>query len=595
MLLGLFLNLGCKKEDATPTQQATTVGSIQGKVLYGLTGAGIPNVSVQTIPPSSAVLTSTTGDFTIDEAETGTYTVIASKNTYTEGRITVTVTAGETTTANLLMNDSIGQIPSTPALSNPLNNSVFVPLPITCVWNASTGATSYTLQISASSEFGNYEFNQSGLIGTSRLVTGLKNFRQYYWRVSATNSFGTTGYSEVFNFNTEPGGTAPNAPILVTPANNANQIVLPPTLTWSASTGATSYSLQVSASSTFQNFAFDQSGLTEESKQVTALRSSTKYYWRVKAFNSFGASDYSTTYNFTTDGTVPSTPTLVSPLNNSSVPLPPTLIWNASTGAASYTLQISTDSTFTGSVNTISNFIGSTIKYTMLLNRTKYYWRVTAQNSIGNSEYSSIYCFTTTIGGGLPCAGTPTVTYRGKIYNTVQIHTQCWLKENLDVGEMIQGSVTPSHNGIVEKYCYDNNAVNCATYGGLYNWNEAMEYLRVSGGQGICPSGWHIPSVYEFQDLFDAVSGNNTALKAIGQGTGGGQGTNESGFSALLAGSRDSDGQFYHLLNRARFWSSTEYGAINALNMYFFNYDSSIYFSQYFGIGAGLSIRCVKN
>ena len=35
--------------------------------------------------------------------------------------------------------------------------------------------------------------------------------------------------------------------------------------------------------------------------------------------------------------------------------------------------------------------------------------------------------------------GTLTVTYAGKTYNTVQIGSQCWLKENLDVGTILSG------------------------------------------------------------------------------------------------------------------------------------------------------------
>jgi hypothetical protein len=77
------------------------------------------------------------------------------------------------------------------------------------------------------------------------------------------------------------------------------------------------------------------------------------------------------------------------------------------------------------------------------------------------------------IDGG-PCA-TPTVTYAGKTYNTVQIGKQCWLKENLDVGTRINGSVNQTDNGTIEKYCYNDDPANCTTYGGLYTWNESMQ------------------------------------------------------------------------------------------------------------------------
>ena len=73
--------------------------------------------------------------------------------------------------------------------------------------------------------------------------------------------------------------------------------------------------------------------------------------------------------------------------------------------------------------------------------------------------------------------GASRVSYGGKDYNTVLIGSQCWLKENLDVGTMINGSNQQTNNGIIEKYCYNNVPNNCSTYGGLYQWNEAMQYF----------------------------------------------------------------------------------------------------------------------
>jgi len=199
------------------------------------------------------------------------------------------------------------------------------------------------------------------------------------------------------------------------------------------------------------------------------------------------------------------------------------------------------------------------------------------------------------LSAGPPCPGLPIVTYAGKVYNTVQIGSQCWLKENLDVGTIIQGSDTSKDNGTIEKYCYNNEPTNCNTYGGLYQWNEAMQYTTAEGAQGICPSGWHIPTYAEFQTLYTAVSGDGNALKAIGQGTGDGAGTNTSGFSALLAGYRDINGYFFDLSYLAYFWSSTEHNSTSADNMYLYYYGSNIYLSYYDVKELGFSVRCVKD
>jgi uncharacterized protein (TIGR02145 family) len=194
-----------------------------------------------------------------------------------------------------------------------------------------------------------------------------------------------------------------------------------------------------------------------------------------------------------------------------------------------------------------------------------------------------------------PCPGVPTVDYGGKTYNTVQIGSQCWLKENLDVGTMIDSMANASNNGIIEKYCYRNNPANCTIYGGLYQWNEAMQYDTKQGAQGICPTGWHIPDTSDFITLGNTVNWNDNTLKAIGQGIGNGAGTNTSGFSGLLAGYRSDDGGFFDLGSYATFWSSTEssYGG-GAANMKL-DYDDSDYGGWASFFEEGYSVRCLKD
>ncbi len=312
--------------------------------------------------------------------------------------------------------------------------------------------------------------------------------------------------------------------------------------------------------------------------------------------------------NTNAGGTTPQPPTLSSPSNGAtSVAIPPTLSWNSSTGAVSYTLQVSTSSSFTSYVYNQSGLTNTSQQISGLSNSINYYWRVSATNSYGTSNPSSAWSFTTASGssGGSSCV--PTVTYLGKTYNTVQIGTQCWLKENLDVGTMIQGNQEQTNTGTVEKYCYNNDANNCATYGGLYQWAEAVQYKNgatnttspnpaFSGNvQGICPPGWHIPTKTEFETLGTAVSNNNSnALKAIGQGAGSGAGTNTSGFSALLAGDRTDDGDFRNLGKYTYFWYSTEVDINNAYNVFLYYYDSNIYMNGH-GKGYGFSVRCVKD
>src|ERR1035437_1005379 len=189
------------------------------------------------------------------------------------------------------------------------------------------------------------------------------------------------------------------------------------------------------------------------------------------------------------------------------------------------------------------------------------------------------------------CSGIPTVTYSGKTYNTIQIGTQCWLKENLDVGIMVKGSVQQTNNGTIEKYCWGDDPAYCKTYGGLYQWNEAMQYVTTPGTKGICPTGWHIPTYAEFQTLSTAVGGDGNALKAIGQGS---TSTNTNGFLALLGGYRNSYIFFIRLGLDTDIWSSTEYFATNANYMNLNNNDGNVTFYNYTEETA-LSIRCTKD
>jgi len=203
---------------------------------------------------------------------------------------------------------------------------------------------------------------------------------------------------------------------------------------------------------------------------------------------------------------------------------------------------------------------------------------------------------------GSPCPGIATVTYAGKTYNTIQIGDQCWLKENLNVGTRINGSADQTNNSTIEKYCYNDVESNCTTYGGEYQWAEAIQYQNgatnttspnpafTGNVQGICPSGWHIPSLVEFQTLSTTVSNDANSLKAVGQGSG----TNTSGFSALLAGCRGINGTVGTLDFNTFFSSSTENSPDNAFYVYLYAYFSDIYLF-YNEKENGYSVRCLKD
>jgi len=204
------------------------------------------------------------------------------------------------------------------------------------------------------------------------------------------------------------------------------------------------------------------------------------------------------------------------------------------------------------------------------------------------------------------CISMPTVTYAGKTYNTVQIGTQCWLKENLNVGNWIPGNQEQTNNQTIDKYCYNDDENNCTTYGGLYQWAEAVQYKNGASNttsqnpafsdnvQGICPTGWHIPTKAEFESLKASANSSSNALKAVGQGTGTGAGTNTSGFSALLAGRRDISSNFTSLGNGALFWNSSGFASGNGYLMILW-YDDKNINMDYGAKSYGFSVRCIKD
>ncbi len=203
------------------------------------------------------------------------------------------------------------------------------------------------------------------------------------------------------------------------------------------------------------------------------------------------------------------------------------------------------------------------------------------------------------------CDGTPKVYYEGGSYNdsdgngdyysTVLIGGQCWMKENLNVGTRIDASGDmDATNGTIEKYCSNDIESNCDTLGGLYQWDEAMQNSLTEEAQGICPPGWHIPTLAEMTTLNTTVSDDSNALKVIGEGTGDGAGTNTSGFSALLSGYRGTTGNFLNLGFGTLFWSSTLHLTNNAHYMYLFHNTSIIALGNT-SWNNGFSVRCLQD
>jgi hypothetical protein len=197
------------------------------------------------------------------------------------------------------------------------------------------------------------------------------------------------------------GVVVPPVPMLSTPPDSATGIVTSPYVSWTASSGAASYHLQVSTDQNFGTVAFDQNNIIGTLYQLRGLQKSTLYYWRVSAFGLF-SSGYSAPWRFTTLVEIPDTPVLLFPPDNATnVPINTVLSWSPSSGATSYHFQVATDPAFASIV--LDNY-SSVASWQLggLLNSVYYYWRVSASNSAGASDFSPTQSFST-----IPAATAP--------------------------------------------------------------------------------------------------------------------------------------------------------------------------------------------
>ena len=170
------------------------------------------------------------------------------------------------------------------------------------------------------------------------------------------------------------------------------------------------------------------------------------------------------------------------------------------------------------------------------------------------------------------------------------------VQKKLNVGTLLDSTASQTDNGTIEKYCYNDETTNCTAYGGFYQWDEAMQYYTTIGAQGICPTGWHIPTNAQLHILEDAVASDGNALKAIGEGDSDGVGTNTSGFSALLAGDRAYNSFFNALGYYTTFWSSDQFvGIVNVGYLLVLRYNNSIISINNGDKSYGFSVRCLKN
>jgi hypothetical protein len=303
----------------------------------------------------------------------------------------------------------------TPTQISPLNNSTGNPLNLNLVWTKPALATGYNLVLSTDAGFTTTLLNDSTLTDSLKALTNLNPLTTYYWKVRAKNAAGWGSFSSVYNFKTI--GTATQV-VLSTPANNSTGQPTSLTFKWFKAIDLTdnlnkkknnkgeadgplsvsNYWFELSTDSLFVTGVTRDSLLTDTTKSLTGLNNLTKYYWRVKGKNQINWGSFSSVWNLTTIISVPASPVLLTPVNNSTgISLTPALTWNTVSGASSYRIQVSTDSTFAATQWDTTGVAGitTTVPAGKLTGLTKYYWRVNATNAGGTSSFSNIWNFRT--------------------------------------------------------------------------------------------------------------------------------------------------------------------------------------------------------
>ena len=202
----------------------------------------------------------------------------------------------------------------------------------------------------------------------------------------------------------------------------------------------------------------------------------------------------------------------------------------------------------------------------------------------------------------------------GQTYSTVLINNQEWMATNLNFGTFVSDEKNSSFvQKSGQKFCLDNYEPNCHFDGGLYQWHNALgldslcsnqscsPLIQTSKQQGICPTGWHIPSSADWDSLDVFLGGNYLAgmkmkMNLTSYSTWNDISANDgnsSGFSALPVGYRTNVGYIPRGTD-AKFWVSAETDLNNG---------KSRWLGQFMKISAepaaaklsGYSVRCLKD
>ena len=279
-----------------------------------------------------------------------------------------------------------------PQLIDPPNNSGSINnIGPVVKWHKLKGASVYTVQVSTDPSFGTTVFSKDIATDTVAKLGNLQLYTRYYWRVAGKSSKAQGPWSDVWSFYTKLKPVTLKSPAYGS-IGQPNQVLLQ----WNLTEGANKYEVQIAKDSLFSQMVFE--GLSDQNDRHLSkiLENFTTYWWRIKALDDNGESDWSVAWAFTT---VISAPELVSPYDASkNEKINNTLEWKDYNAASSYHLQVALNSSFTELVVNDSNVTTNKYDINILTYFTKYYWRVRLYANNSPGLWSTVWSFTTGIG-----------------------------------------------------------------------------------------------------------------------------------------------------------------------------------------------------
>ncbi len=250
-------------------------------------------------------------------------------------------------------------------------------------WEKVKGAAEYLLDVAINATFTSIVSGYQGKVitDTSEMVTGLQAGDEYFVRLRAKNGVGTSEFSETATILMLTNAPDPSE------ATNISQVGFE--FSWDDVFGADNYLLDIANSESFESFVegYEGKSVTETTEIVSDLEAGNTYYYRLRAENQTGTSDYSDTVSVLL---IPATPNAISISEITQTSFITT--WNSSHGAASYRMDVALDAEFNEIVEGLENVSIENTQITVenLSEGTQYFVRVRAVNTTGTTGSSEV-------------------------------------------------------------------------------------------------------------------------------------------------------------------------------------------------------------